>query len=123
MMNQSVQVIESGTASARRTCDPTLYLRIQSDHAETLAEAFKALSHPVRVQILDLISQGGGEACGCDIERHFDLTQPTISHHLKVLRDAGLITSEPRGVWVHHHVNAKMVNSMQALLATMHNQG
>jgi ArsR family transcriptional regulator len=83
---------------------------------------FKALSHPVRVQIIDLISQGEGETCACDIERHFELTQPTISHHLKVLRDAGLISSEGRGVWVHHKVNVAKVNVMRDLLATMHNQ-
>ena len=123
MMNQLVQVMEPGTASTRRTCDPTLQLRIEEIDAETFANVFKALSHPVRVQILDLISQGEGETCGCDIERHFDLTQPTISHHLKVLRDAGLVTSEARGVWVHHRVNTRILDTMQDLLAAMHNKG
>ena len=102
-MNQNVQILELETGANRRTCDPTLELRVQLEEAETFAAMFKALSHPVRVQILDLISQGKGETCACDIERHFELTQPTISHHLKVLRDAGLITSESHGVWVHHH--------------------
>jgi ArsR family transcriptional regulator len=121
-MTQNTKTIDI-VALTRRVCDPDLRPRIQEVQAQSLAEAFKALSHPVRVQILDLISQGGGDVCGCDIERHFDLTQPTISHHLKVLRDAGLITSESRGVWVHHQVNASMVNAMQALLATMRTQG
>jgi DNA-binding transcriptional ArsR family regulator len=97
-----------------------LQLRIASDAAVTFAEAFKALGHPVRLQIFDLISQGLGETCSCDIEQHFDLTQPTISHHLKVLRDAGLIASESRGVWVHHRLNQTIIDSIRSLLSSMH---
>lgn len=115
------QLPELELTSTRRTCDPTLTLRIQSEEAETVAALFKALSHPVRVQILDLISQGDGETCACDIERHFDLTQPTISHHLKVLRKAGLIASESHGVWVHHHVNRAKVTELRQLLTMMEN--
>lgn len=121
-MDQPTQIIEPEAVSSKRTCDPALNLRIQPEAAEAFAERFKALSHPVRVQILDLISQGGGEVCGCDIERHFDLTQPTISHHLKVLRDAGLITSESRGVWVHHRINLQMLDTMHDLLAMLHHR-
>lgn len=101
-------------------CDPSLEPRVNGEDAEALALAFKALCHPVRVQMLDLISQGGGEICGCDIERHFDLTQPTISHHLKVLRDAGLITSEARGVWMHHRVNQARVDALRDWLLALH---
>jgi ArsR family transcriptional regulator len=119
-MNQALPVMDLTVNQTRQICDPDLRPRIQLDEAETFAVIFKALGHSVRVQILDLISQGNGEVCGCDIERHFDLTQPTISHHLKVLRDAGLITSESRGVWVHHRVNAQMVDSLHDLLAMMH---
>jgi ArsR family transcriptional regulator len=122
-MNPNTQLTEVELSSARRTFDPDLQPRLRDEDAASLAEAFKAIGHPVRVKILDLISQGGGDVCGCDIERHFDLTQPTISHHLKVLRDAGLIQSEPRGVWMHHRVNAVMVASMQALLASMDGRG
>jgi ArsR family transcriptional regulator len=103
--------------AAERACNPNLRIRIGLDEAENAAQAFKAIGHPVRVQILDLIGQGGGEICGCEIESHFDLTQPTISHHLKVLRDAGLITSEPRGVWVHHRINSTKLETLRGLLA------
>jgi len=118
-MEPLIPIIEHNAASVRRTCDPTLDLRLASEDAETWAGLFKALSHPVRLQILDLISQGEGETCACDIERHFDLTQPTISHHLKVLRDAGLISSEARGVWVHHRMNATTLAALQAVIGTM----
>mgnify|MGYP005851590733 CR=1 FL=1 len=120
-MEQPVQILELEIGSNRRTCDPTLELRVQTKEAEIFAGLFKALSHPVRVQILDLISQGEGETCACDIERHFELTQPTISHHLKVLRDAGLITSESHGVWVHHGINPAKVTALHLLLAMMEN--
>lgn len=104
-------------------CNPDLYLRLGETETEQFAAAFKALSNPVRLQMIDLISQGGGQICGCDIERHFELTQPTISHHLKVLRDAGLIQSEARGVWVSHRLNASMFTALQGLLMLVNNTG
>lgn len=104
------------TTVTRRTCDPTLHLRIPHGDAEMLANVFKALSHPVRLQIIDLIGQGKGEVCGCDIERHFDLSQPTISHHMKVLRDAGLIVSEASSVWVHHKINTRLIGQLHDYL-------
>ncbi|MGJ3239521.1 MAG: ArsR/SmtB family transcription factor, partial [Anaerolineae bacterium] len=103
-------------SSTKSTCDPSIQPRIEGDQAQEFAGLFKAISHPVRLQMLDLISQGDGETCACDIERHFDLTQPTISHHLKVLRDAGLITSEARGVWVHHQVNNEQISALRDVL-------
>jgi ArsR family transcriptional regulator len=109
--------------SERYVCNPSLRLRLGAVESEQFALAFKALSNPIRVQILDLISQGGGQICGCDIERHFDLTQPTISHHLKVLREGGLITSEARGVWVAHRINMGMLTALQGLLMLVNNTG
>jgi ArsR family transcriptional regulator len=106
-------------------CNPDLHLRLRlgGEESEQFAAAFKALSNPIRLQIIDLISQGGGQICGCDIERHFDLTQPTISHHLKVLRDAGLISSEPRGVWMMHRINPSVLTALQGLLMLVNNTG
>ncbi len=104
-------------------CNPDLSLRLGETETDQFAAAFKALSHPVRLQMIDLISQGGGQVCGCDIERHFELTQPTISHHLKVLRDAGLIQSESRGVWVFHRLNSSMFTALQGLLMLVNNTG
>jgi ArsR family transcriptional regulator len=112
-MAQQIEAVE-GTA-----CAPVLEMRLLPAHADAVAAAFKALGHPVRVQILDLIAQGGGDVCGCHIERHFDLTQPTISHHLRILRDAGLIESEPRGVWVHHRVNRTALGELQHALESL----
>lgn len=114
---------ESAVVTEGDVCiyNPDLRLRLGDVETDQFAAAFKALSNPVRLQIIDLISQGGGQICGCDIERHFDLTQPTISHHLKALRDAGLIHSEARGVSVFHRLNTSMITSLQGLLMMVNN--
>ncbi len=112
-----------GTEADVCVSNPDLRLRLGEVEVEQFASAYKALSNPIRLQIMDLISQGGGQICGCDIERHFDLTQPTISHHLKVLRDAGLIHSEARGVSVFHRLNSSMLTSLQGLLMLVNNTG
>jgi len=118
-MNPVTTHIQDESPSA--VCHPDLRARLGPVESEQFARAFKALSHPIRLQILDLISQGGGQLCSCDIERHFALTQPTISHHLKVLRDGGLIQSEPRGVWVAHRINTSMLTALEGLLMLLNN--
>ncbi|MBZ0306774.1 MAG: metalloregulator ArsR/SmtB family transcription factor [Anaerolineae bacterium] len=90
--------------------------------ADELTALFKALSHPVRLQMLDLISQGEGEVCVCDLEHHFDLTQPTLSHHIKVLREAGLIQSEQNRVWVFHRIDPDRVRQIRNVLSLFINQ-
>lgn len=91
-------------------------ISLSSDEATRLANIFKAMSHPVRVQLLQFIRDGDGDLCACNIEQHFDLTQPTISHHIKILREAGLIISENRGVWVHHRIHQEGFAIIQAWL-------
>jgi ArsR family transcriptional regulator len=85
--------------------------------AAGLAQVFKALGDPVRLRLLSLIgAHQGGEVCVCDLTTAFDLTQPTISHHLKVLREAGIITSERRGTWVYYRLVPAALERMAALL-------
>lgn len=82
-----------------------------------LAQMFKALGDPVRLRLLSLIaSHSGGEACVCDISGTFDLSQPTISHHLKTLRSAGLLDSERRGSWVYYRVIPAALQQLSAIL-------
>jgi len=85
--------------------------------AENWAGIFKALGHPVRVQILDILSHHGGQVCVCDVESQFELSQPTISHHLKVLRKAGLLTTEQRGQWIFYRVESQIVERLTEFLA------
>ena len=85
--------------------------------AAGLAQVFKALGDPVRLRLLSLIgAHQGGEVCVCELTDAFDLTQPTISHHLKVLREAGIITSERRGTWVYYRLEPAVLDRMGALL-------
>ncbi|WP_159228410.1 ArsR/SmtB family transcription factor [Mycolicibacterium vanbaalenii] len=82
-----------------------------------LARMFKALGDPVRLRLLSLIaSHPGGEACVCDISATFDLSQPTISHHLKVLRSAGILDSERRGSWVYYRAIPEALHQLSMIL-------
>lgn len=93
--------------------------RAALDEAECvpLALMFKALGDPVRLRLLSLIaSHSGAEACVCDISETFDLSQPTISHHLKTLRSAGLLDSERRGTWVYYRVISSALQELSAML-------
>ncbi|WP_425577496.1 ArsR/SmtB family transcription factor [Nocardia callitridis] len=88
-------------------CEPTPQLRpvLGADNAAELAVMFKALADPVRLRVLSAIAaRAGQEACVCEVSDGLDVTQPTISHHLKVLREAGLVTSERRGSWVYYRI-------------------
>ena len=78
---------------------------LDADQASAFAPMFKALGDPVRLRLLSMIaSAGGGEVCVCDLTGEFALTGPTISHHLKVLREAGLVDSDRRGTWVYYRL-------------------
>ena len=100
-------------------CTPMVREPLTEDDAKVLAGAFKALADPVRLRLLSLIASfEGGEACVCDLTGPFDVSQPTISHHLRVLREAGLIDCERRGTWVYYWVMPAALGRLGSLLAT-----
>ncbi|REE75576.1 ArsR family transcriptional regulator [Rhodococcus wratislaviensis] len=100
-------------------CSPLAREPLTEDWAGDLARMFKALGDPVRLRLLSLIaSHAGGEACVCDISESFDLSQPTISHHLKVLRAAGLLDCERRGTWVYYWVIPSALQQLSSVLLT-----
>jgi len=85
--------------------------------AVDLAKGFKALGDPVRLRLLSLIAaRAGGEVCVCDLTDAFDVTGPTISHHLRVLREAGLIDCERRGTWVYYWIIPSALADLSKLL-------
>jgi ArsR family transcriptional regulator, arsenate/arsenite/antimonite-responsive transcriptional repressor len=91
---------------------------IDETAAAGLAPVFKALGDPVRLRLISLIgAREGGEVCVCDLASAFNLSQPTISHHLKVLREAGLIDSDRRGTWVYYRLVPAALERMAALLS------
>jgi ArsR family transcriptional regulator, arsenate/arsenite/antimonite-responsive transcriptional repressor len=99
------------------SCCTPVTSTMSEQEAERFATLFKAISHPVRVKMLDILNCADCEICVCDVEANFDLSQPTISHHLKILRDAGLIESEQRGLWVYHRIRPDTFATAQQFLA------
>jgi ArsR family transcriptional regulator, arsenate/arsenite/antimonite-responsive transcriptional repressor len=98
-------------------CAPLAREPLSAEQSVELSRVFKAMGDPVRLRLLSLIaSHAGGEACVCDLTDVFDLAGPTISHHLKVLREAGLITGERRGTWVYYRVRPDLLAQVSAVL-------
>jgi ArsR family transcriptional regulator, arsenate/arsenite/antimonite-responsive transcriptional repressor len=98
-------------------CAPLAREPLTAAQAADLSRLFKAMADPVRLRLLSLIaSHEGGEACVCDLTDAFDLTAPTISHHLKVLRESGLITGERRGTWVYYRVHPEVLTRLSTVL-------
>jgi ArsR family transcriptional regulator len=98
-------------------CSPLTREPMTSEQAEQVAPMLKALADPVRLRLMSLIaSHDGGEACVCDLNDAFELSQPTISHHLKVLHDNGLLDREKRGVWVYYRLRREALAGLASLI-------
>jgi ArsR family transcriptional regulator len=109
--------LELTPAQAVACCSPVTREPLSADAAERVAPLVKAIADPVRLRLLSLVaSHADGEACVCDLNDAFDLSQPTISHHLKLLHEAGLLDRDKRGVWVYYRVNAGALRDLAALL-------
>jgi ArsR family transcriptional regulator len=85
-------------------CEPVFYPDVERKEAERMAVVAKALGDPVRLQLIDVLRKHAGKVCVCELVPLFDLSQPTVSHHLKVLRKAGLVGSERDGLWAYYYV-------------------
>jgi ArsR family transcriptional regulator len=96
-------------------CAPLGAATLSSDEAIATAEIFKALADPARVRIVNLIATAGGEVCACDFNEPLGLAQPTVSHHLKKLTDAGLLAREQRGKWAYFSINRAAVAKLAAV--------
>src|SRR6516162_4374418 len=103
--------------NAAGCCAPLTKEPLTREEAESVAPLLKALADPVRLRLLSLVaSHEGGEACVCDLNDAFELSQPTISHHMKVLHEAGLVDRDKRGVWAYYRVRAEALASLGALI-------
>ena len=98
-------------------CSPLLSEPLDEAAAARIAPLLKAIADPVRLRLLSLVAaHADGEACVCDLNDAFDLSQPTISHHLKVLHEIGLLDRTKRGVWVYYRVRPEVLSDLGALL-------
>ena len=99
-------------------CAPLLREPITADQAAALARILKALADPTRLRLVSLIAaRDDGEACVCDLTGPLGLTQPTISHHLKVLVEAGIFTRDKRGVWAYYALVPEALNALSVVLS------
>ncbi|GAA1142898.1 metalloregulator ArsR/SmtB family transcription factor [Kribbella jejuensis] len=98
-------------------CAPISTAALDPDGAAEGATVFKALADPIRLRLFSMITSAGDEICVCDLTPQFDVSGPTISHHLKVLREAGLVDCERRGTWVYYWPVPEKLQWISSLLA------
>jgi ArsR family transcriptional regulator len=104
-------------------CEPVVLPDVDTEAAERLALLGRALSDPVRVQLLDVLRSHAGKVCVCELVPLFDVSQPTVSHHLKVLRGAGLVESERQGLWAYYYVLPGALDELSGWLAGARKKG
>ncbi|MFD0366181.1 ArsR/SmtB family transcription factor [Nocardia sp. GCM10030253] len=115
MSKQGLGITDVGAPLCAMT--PLVREPLTTAAAVELAAVFKALSDPVRLRLFSAVaSHAGQEACVCDLSTGFEVSQPTISHHLKVLREAGLLASERRGTWVYYRIEPGVLEQLSHLL-------
>ena len=97
-------------------CEPVVYPEIERESAERMAVVAKALGDPVRMQLVDVLRKHAGKVCVCELVPLFEISQPTLSHHLKKLREAGIVDSERQGLWAYYYVKPEALDELAAWL-------
>ena len=98
-------------------CEPVVYPDVERVEAERMARVAKALGDPIRLQLVDVLRKHAGKVCVCELVPLFELSQPTVSHHLKVLREAGIVGSERQGLWAYYYVNPEALETLSVWLS------
>jgi ArsR family transcriptional regulator len=101
----------------QRCCEPVVYPDVEHAQAVRMAAVAKALGDPVRVQLVDVLRKHAGKVCVCELVPLFDISQPTLSHHLGKLRSAGIVDSERRGLWAYYYVKPEALEELSAWLS------
>ena len=113
----SNKVLDLSPVETAACCSPLQREPLSMEQAQQVAPVLKAMADPVRLRLVSLVaSHEGGEACVCDLTDAFELSQPTISHHLKVLHETGLLDRSKRGTWVYYRVRPEALASLAALI-------
>jgi ArsR family transcriptional regulator len=98
-------------------CEPVVFPEVTAQRAARMAEVAKALGDPIRLQLVDVLRKHAGQACVCELLPLFDVAQPTLSHHLKKLREAGIVDCERRGLWAYYYVVPDSLEELRAWLS------
>jgi ArsR family transcriptional regulator len=98
-------------------CEPVVYPDIEREQAERMGRVAKALGDPIRMQLVDVLRRHAGQVCVCELVPLFDLSQATVSHHLKVLREAGIVESQRQGLWAYYYVSPGALEELSAWLS------
>jgi ArsR family transcriptional regulator len=98
-------------------CEPVVYPDVERDEAIRMAQVAKALGDPIRLQLVDVLRKHAGKVCVCELVPLFEVAQPTVSHHLKVLRDAGIVGSEREGLWAYYYVKPEAMKELSSWLS------
>jgi ArsR family transcriptional regulator, arsenate/arsenite/antimonite-responsive transcriptional repressor len=104
-------------AAGERCCEPVVYPDVVRDRAIRMANVAKALGDPIRLQLVDVLNKHAGKVCVCELVPLFDVSQPTLSHHLKKLREAGIVDSERQGLWAYYYVIPDSLEELSAWLS------
>ena len=98
-------------------CAEVLPVRLSAEAAQQFTDDLSILAHPIRMQILDILGRSAGQVCVCDLEAALPVKQPTVSHHLRLLREAGLIDCERRGLWAYYFVEREALAALRTRIA------
>lgn len=116
-MARTLEIVERKLGE--RCCNLGTTSTLGHDRAQAIAADLDILAHPIRLQLLDVLSRNEGRVCVCDLEAAVPVKQPTVSHHLRLLREAGLVESEKVGQWVYYHVRRPALRALRARVATI----
>jgi ArsR family transcriptional regulator, arsenate/arsenite/antimonite-responsive transcriptional repressor len=115
-VSATVSATISGRVDVLACCSPVSADALDERQAESLARAFAALADPIRLRLLSLITSADDQVCACDLVEPSGRSQPTVSHHMKILVDAGLVDREKRGLWVWYHAVPERIAALRAVL-------
>jgi ArsR family transcriptional regulator len=114
-MTATVELKERPRSAA--CCAEALPVGLSAEAAQQFSDDLQILAHPIRMQILDILGRSTGQVCVCDLEAALPVKQPTVSHHLRLLREAGLIDCERRGLWAYYFVQREALAALRARIA------
>lgn len=115
-MNAQPTDQETPAVQVMSCCAPAITVTLNDAEAAQLADALSLLAHPIRLRLLAILARNAGHVCVCDLEAALPVKQPTVSHHLRLLRDGGLIEGERRGQWIYYAVRQEALATVQLLI-------